>query len=526
MTKQSKKSLMYFELDSGFLLTKKRVKSILSNIRKDENNFGKFMAEKKKILLIYPPSPVMNREDRCQQPVKELLVIPPLPPMDLMYMAAVAENIAGDTYFEAKIADYSLKKIENGKEQQEINPLDSFVSDLKEFKPDYLVVNIASTNLENDLTVLEIAKKILPNIITIAKGAHFLTSKTDDLYNYKALDLIMVGEVEQTLKEILEQTPYSEIKGLCYRDGFMAKYTGKRPFIKDLDKIPFPARHLVDNKMFRRPDNNKVQAIIKVSRGCPHHCFFCLATPVSGSKVRVRSAENIIEEIRECVETYGIKNFLLWSDIFNQDREWTMDLCKKIIESGLKITWSSNTRADTADKEMAELMHKSGCRLVSLGVESGSQYVLDKIGKKITIDEIRDAVKIFKRAKIKVYSYFVIGLPWDDEETIEQTIQFAIELNCDFISFYTATPLPGTRFYRYAKENGLLNGNTSYENAYYYPVVKTFALSKERILELHKQAVKRYYLRPRYILRALSNIRSFEEIKNYIKAGIEIWLRK
>ncbi|HNW26671.1 MAG TPA: radical SAM protein, partial [Candidatus Gastranaerophilaceae bacterium] len=205
---------------------------------------------------------------------------------------------------------------------------------------------------------------------------------------------------------------------------------------------------------------------------------------------------------------------------------WTIGLCEAIIESGLKITWSSNTRADTADDEMAELMYDSGCRLVSIGVESGSQFILDKIGKKVTIDDIRDTVKIFKRAKIKTYNYFVIGLPWDDEDTIEQTINFAIELDSDFVSFYTATPLPGTRFFRYAKEHNLLEKQNSWANAYYEPVVKTHCLSKERIMELHKQAVKRFYLRPMYILRTIINIRSFAEIKNYFLAGIGLLLRK
>lgn len=504
------------------------------------------VATKKKILFIYPPSTVMNREDRCQQPVKELLVIPPLPPMDLMYMAAVAENInvvvsnngkidkaektdktkdesVAPVYFEAKIIDYSLF---DEKKSPGMSAIDKFVEDLKEFRPDYLVLNVASTNLENDLSVLSIAKKTLPRIITIAKGAHFLTSNTDVLYKYKSLDLIMVGEVEETLKEILEGKPYPEIRGLCYRDGFVAKYTGKRPFIKDLDKLPFPARHLVDNSVFRRPDNNKVQAIIKVSRGCPFHCFFCLATPVSGSKVRVRSVDNIVEEIRECVENYNITNFLFWSDVFNFDREWTLDLCEKIIDSGLKITWSSNTRADTADEEMAEFMYESGCRLVSIGVESGSQYILDKIGKKVTIDDIRDTVKIFKNAKIKTYNYFVIGLPWDNEETIEETIDFAIELDSDFISFYTATPLPGTRFYKYANEHHLLDKDNTWKDAYFNPIVNTHFLSKERVLELHKSAIKRFYLRPMFILRSLLNIRSFAELKNYFLAGMNILLRK
>lgn len=495
-------------------------------------------AKKKKIFFIYPPSPVMNREDRCQQPVKELLVIPPLPPMDLMYMAAVAEEITEPCYYEAKIVDYSLDRrqedkkrrgVENNEENHaSTHPriLSSFINDLNSFKPDYLVLNVASTTLKNDLSVLNLAKEVLPDLITIAKGAHFLTSNTDVLYECKALDLVIVGEAEETLKEILQQKPYPKIKGLCYRDGFVAKYTGKRPFIKDLDKLPFPARHSVDNSLFRRPDNNKAQAIIKVARGCPHHCFFCLATPVSGSKVRLRSTENIIEEIKECVETYNIRNFLFWSDIFNADREWTIDLCQKIIESGLKITWSSNTRADTADEEIAELMYKSGCRLVSIGVESGSQYILDKIGKKITIDQVRDTVKAFKKAKIKIYNYFVIGLPWDDEETIEDTIDFAIELDSDFVSFYTATPLPGTRFFKYSLENSLLTANDSFEKAYFAPVINTHYLSKERILELHKEAVRRFYLRPLYILRMISNIRSFAELKNYFKAGFEILLRK
>lgn len=469
-------------------------------------------AKKKKILFIYPPSPVMNREDRCQQPVKDLLVIPPLPPTDLLYMAAVAEQ-AG---LEAKIIDYSLIEIAHEK----------FKQDLEEFQPDYLVLNVASTMLENDLACLNSAKEILPDIITIAKGAHFLTSNTDVLYKYKNLDLIMVGEVEETLKEILKEKPYAEIKGLCYRDGFVAKYTGIRPFIKNLDKLPFPARHLIDNNIFRRPDNNKVQAIIKVSRGCPHHCFFCLATPVSGAKVRTRSAENIIAEIKECAEKYKIKDFLFWSDIFNADRDWTMDLCQKIIDSGLKITWSSNTRADTADDEMAQLMYQSGCRLVSLGVESGSQYVLDKIGKKITIDNIRDTVRVFKRAKIKIYNYFVIGLPWDDEQTVEQTIRFAIELDSDFINFYTAAPLPGTRFCKYAIQNELLGKDFSFENVYYEPTINTHFLSRKRVFELHKSAVKRFYLRPEYILRMVLSIRSFAELKNYFVAGVGLLLRK
>ena len=466
------------------------------------------MTEKKRILLIYPPSPVMNREDRCQQPTKDLIVIPPLPPTDLMYLAAIAEREG----LEAKIKDYS----QSGNLEQ----------DLREFKPDYLVVNIATPSLEHDMDAIRKAKEINPEIITIAKGAAFLTLGEKILAEHEFLDFGILGEAEETLKEILEEQEKTRILGIYYKENGNVKFTGNRAFIEDLDSLPFPARHLVDNSIYRRPDNNKVQATIKVERGCPFHCFFCLATPVSGAKVRRRSVENIVAEIRECVEKYNIRNFLFWSDIFNLDKKWTMDLCQAIIDSGLKITWSANTRADTADLEMAKMMYKSGCRLVSIGVEIGSQNMLEKMGKNITLNDVRRTVKVFKQAKIRIYNYFVIGLPWETEETVEETIKFAIELNSDFISFYTATPLPGSRFYDYAKEHNLFDKETSFESAYFYPAVNTHYLTKERVFELHKSAIKRFYLRPLYILKMLSRIRSFAEIRNYFVAGMNVLLRK
>ena len=462
----------------------------------------------KKSLLSYPQSPILNREDRCQQPTKDLLVIPPLPPTDLLYLASIAEQ-AG---LEAYVRDYSLGG--------------DFDQDLNDIQPDYLLANIATPTLENDINCFKIAKKILPKVINIAKGAVFLTYNSEIMLKNKEINYIISGEAEETLKELLEgEKKPKDILGLWYKEGFVAKFSGVRPFIENLDTLPFPARHLIDNSVYRRPDNNKVQAVIKVSRGCPHHCFFCLATPTSGRKVRMRSPENIIAEIRECINKYNIRNFIFWSDIFNQDREWTVNLCEKIIKSGLKFTWSANTRADTADLKMAKLMHKAGCRLVSLGVESGSQFILDKIGKNITLDEIRDTVDAFKKAKIKIYNYFVLGLPWDDEATMSETIDFAIELDSDFVSFYTATPLPGTRFYNFIK-NELHEEVESYENAYYEPCVNTYSLSKEQVMEFHKNAVKAFYLRPLYILKMLLKIRSPYEIKSYFLAGMKILLNK
>ena len=460
--------------------------------------------KKKKILLIYPPSPVMNREDRCQQPVEDLLVIPPLPPTDLMYLAAIAEQCG----FDAMIRDYSLGG--------------DFIADLKQYNPDYLLANIATPTFITDIETVKTAKELNPSTITIVKGAPFLNCNENLIYENQFIDYIIMGEPELTLKEILQGIPNEEIKGICYIDNMQGVKNELRPFNNKLDDLPFPARHLIDNSIYRRPDNGKVQAVIKVSRGCPYHCFFCLATPVSGVKVRTRSAENIITEIKECINKYNIKNFLFWSDLFDFDRNWVIDLCEKIIKSGLKITWSANTRANTMDEELAGIMYKAGCRLVSIGVESGSQEMLDKIGKKITLDEVRNTVNILKRNKIKIYNYFVIGLPWETEKTVEETIKFAIELDSNFVSFYTAVPLPGTRFFAYALLNKLIDENLNFSNAYYVPSIRSHELSKERIFELHKQAVRRFYLRPKFILKTLLGLRSFAEIKNYFKAGLNL----
>ncbi|MCD8025005.1 MAG: B12-binding domain-containing radical SAM protein [Candidatus Gastranaerophilales bacterium] len=463
-----------------------------------------------KIFLIYPPSPIMNREDRCQQPTDDLIVIPPLPPSDLLYMASISRT-AG---FEPIVKDYS----ENNQ------TIEDFCKDLKEISPEYLVLNAASTTLAADLAVIEPAKEMFPEIKIIAKGAYFAIFGEKVLEDYPKLDIAIQNEAEFTLLDILKGAPLAEIKGIIYRKNEKIFKNPKRPFLDNLDEIPYPARDLIDNSKYIRPDTNEVQAVIKVSRGCPYHCFFCLATPVSGAKVRMRSPKNIIGEIQECYEKYGIKNFIFWSDLFNLDHEWVKNLCTEIINSGLKITFSTNTRADSADYDTALLMKKAGCTLVSMGIESGCQELLNKMGKNITKEQIKSAVKIFKKAGIKIYGYYVIGLPWESEESFKETMSFAKSLNTEYVSFYTATALAGTKFYDYVKENNL--GEIDYSKPYYFPSVNTHYLSKERIFELHKNALKQYYARFSYIFMMLFKIHSFREFWNYFKSGMRILFRK
>lgn len=458
-----------------------------------------------KVFLIYPPSPIINREDRCQQPIINSVVASPLPPTDLLYLAAIAE----ESGYHAKVKDYSFGG--------------DFLDDLIEYAPDFLVANVAMPTYKSDMEILLRAKELLPSAKIIVKGAPFLTYNTNVTYENPFISYVIVGEAEYTFKDILNGVPDNEILGICYTDENMqAAKNEPRPFIEELDNLPFPARHIINNSLYTCSNNGKVQAVIKVSRGCPYNCFFCLATPISGMKVRKRSAENIIAEIKECVEKYDITNFIFWSDIFNIDKDWTINLCKQIIDTGLKITWSSNIKVNTIDEDTAFWMYKAGCRLCSIGVESGSQIILDNIGKRITLDEIRNTVKILKKHKIKIHNCFVIGLPWETEETIEETIRFAIELDSSFVSFYVANPLPGTKFFAYSMINKLITEELDYTNSYCEPIVRAHKLSKERILELRKQAIKRYYLRPEFILKTFLNVRSLAEFKNYFTAILNL----
>lgn len=454
----------------------------------------------------------MNRTARCQQPIKELIVLPPLPPTDLMYCAAIAQKENA----ECKIKDYSVEK----------GDLKTLEKDIKDFNPDIVLVNIASTTFETDIQAIKTIKDINKNIITIVTGAHFLTFNISVLKEHEYIDIIIKGEPEITFREIVKGKNLSEIDGIIYRNGTEIFANKDRDFTENLDELPFPARELINNDLYIRPDTSEKQAIIRVAAGCPYNCFFCLATAVSGEKVRYRSVDNIINEIKECINKYDIKSFVFWSDLFTANKIFVKELCEKLIGENLEIKWSSNSRVDTIDEETLILMKKSGCTLMSMGIESGSQEILDKIGKKITKEQAFNAVQLCKKHGLQTFAYFVIGLPWEKKENIMETIDFAVKLDTDYVNFYTATVLPGSRMYKYVIENSLGDIKDFYKNPYYYPCVKTQYLSKEEIVKLHKYAVKKFYLRPKYIMKKLKEIKTIRQLKNYFKAGLSVIFKR
>lgn len=456
-----------------------------------------------RILLSNPPSGLYIREDRCQVPVEGLSATAVRPPLDLAYLAAVAEQ-KGAT---AKIVDYPAAGM----------TWDDFDRDLQECKPSVVVISVTTPTLKGDMEAAARAKRV--GALTVAKGAHFLTEARAVLEQYPALDIAIRGEYEFTFADIITGVPLPEIAGITYRDGETVKENPARPFITDLDSIPFPARHLLNNDLYRRPDTGERQTTIQTNRGCPAKCIYCLAGPVSGCAIRLRSPENIVAELQECVAKHEIRNFFFRADTFTLDKAWVIRVCEAIIAANLNISWVCNSRVDTLDEQRLRLMQKAGCWLVALGIEAGTDEDLARIRKGITVAQARTAVQLCRDLGLKTFCFYMMGLPWDDRQSIAATARLARELDSDFAEFHIAVPFPGTELFRIVEEEGLWqkSADGTYDHA--HPALRTRHLSGAEVEKLRRRALLRFYLRPRYIVRTLRSAGP-AQFANYVKFGL------
>jgi len=461
----------------------------------------------KKILLIVPPTGKYIREDRCQTPIEKLKTVALRPPIDLMYAAASFESAGCD----CRLMDFPA----------ELKSWEDLKTAVKEFAPEILAISITTPSLARDVEAARLVKDMNPAILTIAKGAHFNTLDVDSLKRYPMLDAVLRGEYELTCREIGEGRDFGEIPGITCRkkDGTIIR-NPDRPFCEDLDSLPFPARHLVHNDLYIRPDTGEPQTTLVTNRGCPYNCIFCLANQVAGRKNRVRSHENILKEIEECVTKYKIRNFLFRSDLFTANKKWVMELCNKIKGRIPGISWACNSRADTIDEELLKALKGAGCWLIAYGVESGDQEILDRMNKKMNLEDARRAIRLTHKSGIKSSIYFLFGLPWDTEEVFQTDLKFARELDPDFLEIFYVYPFPGTRLYEIGIEEGLLKKGEIPRAAYDAPAMATKYVTLEELRRWRKRFLLKFYLRPRYLLKTLGKIRSLPMLLNYIKYGL------
>jgi radical SAM superfamily enzyme YgiQ (UPF0313 family) len=451
-----------------------------------------------RILLLNPPTVEGKgfiREGRCTQEGGVWTTL--WPPISLATVGAVLERDGHEVEArDASATGYPRAKL---------------LADVAEAPPDAVIWSTGTPSIADDLALATELKRVAPSTSTGVFGTHVTALDEACLRDTPALDAIFRNEPEATVAEWVSKLRaperFAEISGLSFRD--RSKGTGAgwfhrnpdRPFLSDLDQLPSPAWHLFDLDAYRLPLKGQRFLMVTPHRGCPYPCSYCTAQTYYGAKLRRRSVERVIEEIRRNVEVHGVKELFFWSDTFTLDKRYVMALCEAMTPLG--VGWASNSRVDTIDAELAGAMRRAGCWMISFGIESGSQKLLDAVGKGATVDEAERAVAVVKAAGIKVAGHFVLGLPGETKESLDETLALAARLPLDFEQFYCAVPFPGSRLYDEAREKGWLHEDDFSRYRQDEAILELPGLTREEVARYRQAAYRRFYSRPRVAMSAL-----------------------
>lgn len=461
---------------------------------------------RKRVLLMNPPSGLYRRDDRCQSKVEDQTVRVIFPPVELGVLASLARNEGA----EVLLKDYPTIRATR---QQ-------YLADLESFRPDFVFFPSTVHTIRDDMEAALLARQIQPDVRIVCKGESIVYLADQVLSEYPQLDGIVVGEPELTFVDLLRDVPPDQILGLIWRSADASIIRNpSRPLIEPLDQLPLPAYDLFDLDLYLSPENGRRIGAIYAQRGCPAKCVFCPAGSMFEFRVRERSVEHVMRELRLCVHEFGIRDFLFHGDTFTLHKRWLIDLCKAIVDEGLNIHWGCNSRVDTIDDERAAWLKKAGCWVVAFGFEHGSQAMLDKMKKGARVEKAYDAVRICRRHGLKVHGFFVIGLPWETRETLEECYRFARALDTDFFDFNIAYPLPGTEFFEIARRDKLFELEKPEEGSYAVAAVRTYQLSSQELTEWRRRALIKMYARPHYIARMLNHAASSGNLRNYLHAA-------
>jgi len=397
----------------------------------------------------------------------------PSPPLGVCYVAAACEQ-AG---CEVRIFDYLVRQYTPEKIRAEIDA----------FEPDVIGSTCVTMNFKGAAEIVRTAKRHNPEIITMMGGPHVSFDWENTLKSYPEIDLILIGEGEQTLHELLpvirDRNAWPDIQGLALRKNGEIVATNRRDFIQNLDTLPVPARHLLPMSRYLALG---FPVSIITSRGCPNRCIFCLGRRMIGHKVRYRTPKLVVDEIEDII-SYGFTRINIADDLFTSNKDRVNAFCEELKRRGIKITWTAFARVNTVDTEVLTIMREAGCDCVSFGMESGNAEMLKRIKKGITLDQGRRAVQYCKDAGIKAHASFMVGLPGESPETIKDTSSFAQALKIDF-GYHLLAPFPGTTI-REELKNYDLEILTDDWNLYdaNVPIVRTSQISPADIAAFFKE---------------------------------------
>jgi len=432
------------------------------------------------------------------------------PPLGLAYLAAQARHERG---VEVLIEDATFHRSFSRIEQR-----------MDEWKPDMVGIYFDTIMFADGIRVARLARD--RGLFTVAGGPH-ATVMPETLAS--EVDLLCLGEADDTIVRLLdhvEDRDFDAVPGLAWqRSGKLVRTPRPAP-IADLDSIRFPARDLLDMPSYIQQwnylDSHDVRlcgTTMIASRGCPFHCTYCQPTlrKIFGAKVRMRSPENVVTEMLELKDHYGIDGIFFHDDTLTAKRSWVEDLCDRLIRGGRPLLWACNTRANTVDAELLRRMYEAGLRNIHLGIESGSERILRDIYQKgIKIDHVREAVEAAKRIGITVLGFFMIGAPTETVAEIDATIRFARSLKLDEATFAITSPLPGTTLYDMVTSGPYrLSPNFADYDYYSERGFEDENLPLRKLKALHFKALVSFYLHPyrwRYILRHLLTPRGWRKL--------------
>ncbi len=468
-----------------------------------------------KILLVNPPN--FNRiQSVLPEVVEEERGFNP--PLGLMYLGGYLQKYASK--IEIKLIDCLAEQIN----------YENFKELVKEFSPDVVGVTVMTFTLIDALKIAKIVKLVNLQTIVVFGGPHvnIYGKETLDLGN---VDFIVLGEGEKIFYDLIDnlgdENKLKQITGLIFYDkNHNLIHSGLPGLIPNLNELPLPARNLIDNSKYSSVlGTSKLVTTMMTSRGCPYKCLFC-DRPQLGKIFRALNADKIIAEIKDAMQ-YGIREFLMYDDTFTIDKQRVMDICNKIIDEKLDIKWDIRARVNTIDEEMLKKLKKAGCVRIHYGVESGTQKILDVLRKGITLEQVKKAFKLTKGAGIETLAYFMIGNPGETKKDIEQTIKFAKKIKPDYVHITATMPFPATDMYRLALERKIIKKDVwldfaSNPTPNFIPPLWEELVTAGELNSFIKKAYHQFYFRLSYLIKRLLALRSFDEFKIKVRAGLKM----
>lgn len=400
--------------------------------------------------------------------------------------------------------------------RDQIRSLAPFKIFLAEHKPDVVGIQIYSVDLHIAKEYLRCVKSYNSQLVTVAGGPHpsAVPEHTLDFCGPGLLDYCIAGEAELGMLQLVNHLEgrgpsFEEIPGLVWRDEDRGYLRNPKKVVENVDAIPWPDWDLLEPASYPPAPLGAIAkhfpvGPILISRGCPVKCTFCSAKSVYGMGFRFRNVDDVIEEIKYLQRFHGIKEIMILDDNITFRKSLVLEFCEKI--APLKIPWNCSTgiRADMVNEQIVKAMKEAGCYMVSVGVESGSQRILDDMHKKITLERLREKIDLIARHGIQVVGLFIIGYPTESREDILKTIRFAKKLNITAAAFANFLPSPGSTVYEELKRQGRLQDNDLLDQNF-YQVKCSFTphVSKEELNGLLKKAMREFHLRPRIIYQTL-----------------------